>query len=180
MILDGYWKKELKQIKRSLLFWSNAGKRVLSDYSEHKINRAYLYSAAIIRKISEDEKEAEVELSKTSLPLPALEILKIKVKVFRYKHVDQDKFFVNSRVILSDYDTKNAIEGEISLFEVCNQVIHSYVWGVVYSGKPIYGVLLASDWKKEKEVLLLPVNEWIKVIDEVVKKATIDLKKGAD
>ncbi len=174
MILDGYWKNELKQIRQSLIFWSKAGRRVLSDYSKHKINRAFLYSAAIIRKISEDEKEAEVDLTNANMVLPALEILKIKVNVTRYNHIDEDKFFANSRVFLEDYNTKDAIDDTISLFTACNQIIHSYVWGVVYSGKKIYGALLASDREKEKDILLLTVTEWINVIEDVIEKANID------
>ena len=173
MILDGYWKKELKQIRRSLLIWSKIGRALTGELSEHKINKDYLYSAAIIRKIFEDEKDAEAELKEIGAQLPALEIIKIQVPVKRYMHVADDKFFANSRVFLEDYDTKNAIDDTISLYTACAQIIHSYAWGVIYSGKRIYGVLLASDREKEKDILLLSVKDWVTVIEEVVEKTTI-------
>ena len=173
MILDGYWKKELKQIKRSLWVWQRIGYLFIKEFSEHIINKDFLYSAAIIRKIFEDEKDAEVDLGRIGAPMPSLEILKIKVPVTRYNHVAEDKFFVNSRVFLDDYDTKNAIDSTLSLFTACNQIIHSYAWGIIYSEKHIYGVLMASDREKEKDIILLSVKDWGVVIDEVIKKSTI-------
>ena len=174
MILDGYWKKELQQIRRDFLFWSKIGRVLSGDFPEHKINKDYLYSAVIIRKISEDEKDAENELKEIGVPLPTFEISKIKVPVKRYNYVAADKFFANSRVFLDDYNTKNAIDDNISLFTACNQIIHSYAWSVIYRRKRIFGVLLASDREKEKDILLLSVKDWITVIEEVIDKANID------
>jgi hypothetical protein len=186
---DRYWKRELKQIRRSLVFWRKVGRYVLSDYSEHKINRGFLLSAVIIRKISDAEMDAEAAYKKVdkdeenagiiskvvSAGLEPMkkyvsEIQKIKVRVTRYSHVDEDKFFVNSRVFLDDYDTKNAIAGGILLRDACNQIIHSYVWGIVNSGKEMYGVLLASDQEKKDGMFLLTVEDWTNVIDEVIEK----------
>ena len=50
MILDGYWKRDLYQIRTGLIFWSRMG---FGGFAEHQISRGLLYSAAIIRKIAE-------------------------------------------------------------------------------------------------------------------------------
>ena len=57
MIFDGHWKREVKALSREISLW----RRLLfpSDYAKHRLNRAILYSAAILRKIIEDEREAE-------------------------------------------------------------------------------------------------------------------------
>ena len=171
MILDGYWKHDLRRIKSELIFWSKWG---FGDYAEHQISRGLLYSAAIIRKNAEDEKDAERAIEKVQLPMPPLPIIKICIPVKRYRHIDPDKFFVNTRVLLEDYDLQHAESDQLYLSQVCNQIIHSYTWAVVYSGKRyIYGVLVASDREKEKDNILLSVADWINAIQDVIDKSTI-------
>lgn len=171
MILDGYWKHDLRRIKSELIFWSKWG---FGDFAEHQISRGLLYSAAIIRKIAEDEKDAERTIKKSQWPMPPLPIIKICVPVKRYRHTDPDKFFVNSKVILRDYDMQHAESNQLYLSQVCNQIIHSYTWAVVHSGKKnIYGVLVASDQEKEKDIILLSVADWINAIQDVIDKSAI-------
>lgn len=171
MILDGYWKQDLHQIKSRLVFWCRMG---FADFAEHQINRGMLYSAVIIRKIVEDEKDAEGTVKKHQWPKPALPILKITVPIVRYQHTDKDNFFANSRVFLDDYDMKNGQADDLPLMQICNQIIHSYAWAVVYQGKNgIYGVLLASDREKETDIILLTVSDWINAIQRVIKEANI-------
>lgn len=144
-----------------------------SAFSEHQINRGLLYSAAIIRKIAEAEKDAEHILKKTQLPMPPLPIIKTSVPVKRYRHTDPDKFFVNSKVILSNYDMQHAETDQLSLFQVCNQIIHSYAWAVVHQGRRIHGVLFASDREKEKDAFYLTLEDWISTIQTVIDKNSI-------
>lgn len=153
-------------------FWSKH--LLFKEFAEHKINQGTLYSAAIIRKIVEDEKDAETEFISYALPMAPLEILKIKVPVTVYCHIDKGKFFANSKMFLQDYDIKHAEEIEITLRDTCNQIIHSYVWNIIYQGmNKIYGVAVASDRAKEKDLFLLRINDWIHVIQEVVNKCNI-------
>lgn len=181
MILDGCWKKELQHIRRQLSFWTKHRLFLNDRYIEHKVNRAFLFSAAIIRKIIEDEKDAEKTVKKHNQAgdekpwaIPQLPVLKIKVPVRKYKYIAEDKFFVNSKVLISDYDTNNSSIDHISLEHICNQIIHSYAWQVIYIEKIIvYGVMMASDRFLEKEAYLITVKEWIKVINTVVNKSCI-------
>ena len=171
MILDGYWKRDLYQIRTGLIFWSRMG---FGGFAEHQISRGLLYSAAIIRKIVEDEKDAEHASAKTQLPMPPLPIIKSRVPVKRYRHTDPDKFFVNTRVFLDDYNFQNEQSDSMSLTKVCNQIIHSYAWAIVRRGKShIHGVLVASDHEKEKNIIMLAISDWIRVIQEVIEKSTI-------
>ena len=174
MLLDGYWKRELNTIMRRLRLWSNCSFPVLQDYAEHRINQGLLYSAAISRKIVEDEKDAENGARKHQVQIPLLPVLKITVPVTRYQHTDEDKSFANSRVFLDDYDLKNGRADTMPLMQICNQIIHSYAWSVVHQRKRgIYGVLVASDREKEEDIILLTVSDWISAIQEVIDKANI-------
>lgn len=174
MILDGYWKWDLKRIKHSLRFWSSIRFRFFRDYAEHRVNRSLLLSAVIIRKIVEDEREAEDVCKTTNALPPPLPVIKINVPINRINHIDERKLFANSCVFLQDYDTENVVKEEVPLSFVCNQIIHSYAWALVYlNGRKIYEVLFASDIKKEKEIYALVIRDWADVVQKVIDKANV-------
>ncbi len=181
MILDGYWKKELKHISRQLSFWTKHKLFNNDRHIEHKVNRAFLFSAAIIRKVIEDEKDVEKTIEKynqvgdeKTCSVPELPVIKIDIPVIKYNHIAEDKFFVNSRVFIEDYDTRNPSRENISLVRICNQIIHSYAWQIIYKDiKNVYAVMMASDIFLEKEVYLITVKDWIEAINNVVKKCCI-------
>jgi len=174
MILDGFWKRDLMHLKQKLIICSMKFLLLPRDYAEHAISQCLLFSAAIIRKITEDEDDAKKTINKHQMQMPPLSVLKITVPVTRYQHTDEDKFFSNSRVFLDDYDLKNGRADTMPLMQICNQIIHSYAWAVVHQGKRgIYGVLVASDREKEKDIILLTVSDWVNAIQEVIDKANI-------
>lgn len=154
--------------------WSKIRFRLLHEYAEHKINQGFLWSAVILRKIVDDEKDAEKVSENSALPMPRLPILKIRVKVKHYDHIDEKKFFMVSRFFPQDYDFEKEKEGEEPLNHICNQIIHSYSWSVVYlNRKNIYGIFFASDVFKEKGIFFLTISEWLSVLQEVIDKAAI-------
>ena len=57
MIFDGRWKWELKKQSWAISLWQKAPS--YGEYGKHKLNRAVLYSATVLRKAIEDEIEAE-------------------------------------------------------------------------------------------------------------------------
>lgn len=176
MLQDGYWRKDLYEIKKQLEKCCKYKNIYLTnkDKVEHTINRGLLFSAAIIRKIIDDEKEAE-EIEKELKWEPApYKILHYTVPVKEYYHIDDDKFFVNSSIVLSEYDTKNGKAIDVSLKELCNQFIHSYVWGIVHNNKQIYGAIFASDKQKDKSAYLLKIEDWIETVKFVAENCHIN------
>ena len=83
------------------MFWSNLPIEGIR-YIEHKISQGMLYSAAIIRKTYEEEYDTEKECKEKDIRIPDLHLLEMRVPVTEYEHIDNDKFFMNSRVFLSD------------------------------------------------------------------------------
>lgn len=175
MLLDGYWKRDLIKFKRQLKFWSRYDGSLLRDYAVHKMNSCFLYSAAIIRKIVLDEIDAKEKIDNSELPPAQFKVLKCSVQLKRYKYIGEDNFFAQSRCILSDYNTKKSERVELSLKEICNQFIHSYVWSPVYTSdmKKLYGALFSSDKNKEKFVYLLNIKDWITALDFVIENCNI-------
>ena len=176
MLLDGYWRKDLYETKKQLEKWSKY--KYISfkdkDKAEHMINRGLLFSAAIIRKIFEDEKEAKKTEKKLNWQPAPYKILHYTVPVKEYNHTDSEKDFYISNIILSDYDLKNSKIIDLSLKALCDQFIHSYVWGIVYSNKQIYGAIFASDKQKEKSAYLLKIEDWIEAVGFVAENCNIN------
>lgn len=173
MILDGYWKSELRKNVFALHFWC-VFSIFHAPFIEHQISKYILYSAVIIRKMFEDEKGAENEIRKANMPMPAFKLLKYKVKVTMYPF-SGDKDFIIERVIPDNYYCKNVVEKEIELNTLCNQIIHSFVWTVAYEYKSrnIYGVAFASDKTKEDVLYLLELHKFIKAMQYCIENGNI-------
>lgn len=173
MILDGYWKKELKHNARLLAFWIKVSDKV-GIYAEHKVNKYILYSAVIIRKMFEDEKGAETVFKKLNVHMPALELIKYKVKVTTYPF-SGNKNFIIERAIPENYNQEEAVDEEIPLNTLCNQIIHSFVWSVVHeqNSLKICEVLFASDKEKANVLYALNPEDFIKAINFCIEKGTI-------
>lgn len=52
-----------------------------------------------------------------------------------------------------DYEKVEGIKLDLGTF--CNKIIHSYIWTIVYSRGKVYGIALASDKEKAKELYML-------------------------
>ena len=174
MILDGYWKNELIKLIKQLKKWQNRS-RLFHDYSEHQVSKAVLYSAVIIRKIFEDEKGIEKDIKHSQFMMPEFKILKYKLEVVE-SPFSGDKDFVIHRIIPENYDSSKAKTQLIALNDICNQIIHCYVWSVYYSSiadDKIRGVIFASDYAKETKSYALSLEEWIKAVEYCIENGNI-------
>lgn len=177
MLLDGYWKKEIISLKRQLALWSIYKGSLFRKLAEHKVNRCFLFSAAIIRKIVEDEEETKRDYKKNSYTcgLPQLRILNKTITVTKYKFIGDCRLLMVSSISLGEYDFKNGEKEIKTIKEVCNQLIHSYVWCLPHNkhNDTLYGVFFASDKDKEKLVYLITIADWISIMDYVSKNCSI-------
>ncbi|MCY4532693.1 MAG: hypothetical protein OXC84_10250 [Gammaproteobacteria bacterium] len=65
------------------------------------------------------------------------------------------------------YDLDNGVTRSLGVRELCNQVIHSFVFMVGGDGSGIDGVWLSSDRKRDEEVLFVPLEVLIEVFQMV-------------
>ena len=188
MLLDGYWKRELKREAKRLRFWSSCLPNYLGNPIEHKVNRSLLYSAVIIRKIFEDEKDAEPFFKEPKPLHPAmveempdyvyespLKTLTYTVPMKQAPFKGDPEMLMQSRVWPEDYDDKHLKTIKLPLNQVCNQIIHSYVWGVVPgSKKQSASVLFASDKKKEELLYWMTIEDWLAAIVYVADHCAVN------
>lgn len=168
MILDGYWKSEIKKLIRKLNFWS---KRANCLYTEHQVNKAILYSAIVVRKMLEDELWAMKEIQNASIPLPDFKLLDYRIQVTKYPF-SGDKDYIAERVIPDNYkDGNETLDIETKI--ICNSIIHSFVWNLAYSGDNLLGFLISSDYDKIKVLYLVSIDEWIKYLRYVFENCNV-------
>ena len=172
MILDGYWKLELKRYVRRLRFWGRLCGGT-GTYSEHQVNKNLLYSAAIIRKLIEDEADTKKKIEKTSLPMPELALLHYNIPVVEYAF-DGDKDFILHKVIADYYHAGNQ-SITVEAKTICNSIVHSYIWNLAYSRgkKGSIGFLIASDFDKEKKLYFVRLKDWIVYLNYCKEKCTV-------
>ena len=172
MILDGYWKTELQRYTQKLRFWSSLC-RWTGSFAEHQVNKYILYSAAIIRKLIEDETDAKKEFQKSECGMPELALLHYDLPVTEYPF-DGDKGFIFHKVIANNYSAGSR-STVVEAKTICNSIIHSYVWNLAYSEgkKGTQGFLTASDLEKDKKLYFVRISDWIDYINYCKKNCNI-------
>lgn len=172
MILDGYWKLELNRYVRRLKFWGRLCGGT-GTYAEHQVNKNLLYSAAIIRKLIEDEADAKKQIQNSSLPMPELALLHYDIPAVEYAF-NGDKDFILHKVIADYYHAGNR-SIKVEAKTICNSIVHSYIWNLAYwsDNKGIIGFLTASDFDKEKKLYFVRLTDWIDYINYCKEKCTV-------
>lgn len=167
MIFDGRWKRELKWLSFEIVVWQ--GLRILGDVAEHRLNRAILYSATILRKIIEDEAEAEAIAKEAKISLPKQKTVHAILKAIKYPYTGEEGWTVRSKLCASDYGKGQDVC--VNAKDVCNWLLHSYVWGVALDAnkKTFAGFLVASDFDKEKFIHYISFGEWYTLLKLVIE-----------
>ena len=167
MIFDGHWKWEVQKLSWELLVWNKL--LFPTEYAEHRLNRAILYSATILRKIIEDEIEAVEILQKDGAKLPHSMLrhemlLDTKIPAIRYPYTGQEGWSLRSKLYPENYGI--GFKVELTVKEVCNWLLHSCVWSLAKeSDKKSYaGFCVASDYDREKYVHVIRFADWLTVL----------------
>lgn len=172
MILDGFWKLELHRYTLQLRFWSFLCKWT-GSYAEHQVNKYLLYSATIIRKLFEDEVDAKKEFQNSGYSMPELELLHFELPALEYPF-DGEEDFILHKFIPDNYKAgSRSITVEAK--SICNSIIHSCVWNLVYSDakRGTVGFLTASDWEKNKKLYFIKISDWIGYINYCKEKCNV-------
>ena len=171
MITDGYWRSELFFSKQKLRFWSFINRYIRSGLNEHRINREILYSSVVIRKIIDDCKEARSISRQCKWKEPPLTVMHYRAPLKEYPYTGDG--LVAYKVTVENYDYKNAKDIKMDLDQLCNKIIHSYVWSIVYSGRKVHGIAFASDKEKTDKLFVLKISDWIDVLQMCIDEACV-------
>ena len=163
MLLDGYWKKELKV--QSFVLKHNRSFSLIPQLHEHLVNRAILLTAVIARKIIEDEKWAEKESKNGDQSWyfkSNLLGISIPIMIFPY-HGEQ--------LPPGPVDPTHYGKGERSMEPseyIINSIIHSFYWILI--GYPrtstIEAFCVSSDRHKD-QLYYVKLTDWISFLQTV-------------
>ena len=128
------------------------------------MDRDLLYSAIILRKLVEDDAIAKKEINSIrkeypNFPMPLLKSLNVTVPVLSFEYVGEESII--QRVCTDDY--KNAKKEEKNIKDICNWIIHSYVWRVTLGAS---GFIVASDYDKSKTAYFVDLDDYIKALKD--------------
>ena len=170
MILDGFWKAELKQYAQRLKFWGKQ-RGGIGTYAEHQVNKYLLYSAIVIRKLMEDEIDAKKQYKQSTFSTPELPLFHYDLPVVEYAF-NGDKDFILHNVITDYYNAGNR-SVTVEAKTICNSIVHSYIWNLACNNKRIVGFLTASDYDKEKKLYFVKLRDWIDCINCFKEKCSV-------
>ena len=167
MVFDGRWKHELKKIFWEMVIWQKIP--FYSDFVEHRLNRAVLYSATILRKIIEDEAEIEMDAKKTGISFKKSKIVHATLTAIKCPYVGKEGWTIRGKVFASDYGKGQEVS--LNIKDVCNWLLHSYVWGLAYESdlRACAGYYVASDFDKEKFIHYISFDEWCALLKFVIQ-----------
>jgi len=164
MVYDSWkWKTELSEKKRQLLQY-NTKKNFDNNFerTHFRVERALLYSAFIIRILIESEKlssDADMYKMNVSYNIPQKNIDRL------HRWVEED-----------EYDWKNTINKTVIGKNICNWLIHSYVFNFSFEESgTIFGFFVSSDYDRNKVLYSVSLEEWIKFIDFIISDEVISI-----
>lgn len=201
MIFDGQWKRELRKLSREIAFWRKM--TMFNHIAEHRLNRAILYSAIILRKIIEEEAEAEKidtasrknAMSEEDLETffrnqgmseeliqrfieanrqpPIFATLHYMVKIMEFPYKSEDDLTVRGMLSADNYGAGK--KTTLALQRVCNHLVHSYVWSLTRDDdeKCYSGFMVSSDNFRGEFVCFVPFDEWLKAIETAIEHSVI-------
>ena len=167
MIFDGQWKRELRNLSREITFWRKM--TMFSHIAEHRLNRAILYSAIILRKIIEEERDAEGINAENGLPETSLKVLYAKISAMQYPYIAEEGWTAWGTFCASDYSKGESVSLDAQL--MCHWLIHSCIWSLAHDDSKRYsGFLVASDRQRETHVHCVTFDEWLQLIELAIKQ----------
>ena len=157
MIYDSWlWKNELQNQKNKISRNNKKNKLTnLSDSNLFKIERALLFSATVARVLIESQKLSD-----------DVDRYKILISVNKpIKNIDRLHRWLDE----NEYNWDNTTQNEVYGKDICNWIIHSYVFSLLFDVDDIViGFLVSSDYDRNKAIYTISLDEWLKFIDLII------------
>ena len=169
MIYESFvWKRELKKelnnFRKLVAKIDLSGEPGIPDEINLKVEKFFFVSAFIIRKLNEAKKLSD-------------ELNEMKIPVVQFRRINKDHkiHFMNSHNLERFYKLEDGSNSSMGLAVLCNTLIHSFVFKVVVSNpeetdqkETVIGVLVNSDYSKDKAVYHIELEEFFSIIEETI------------
>lgn len=158
MIYESYpWKQDLLRRKRLILKYNRA--EILSEKSDDRaytvIEKAVFYSAFIIRKLIDCKGKVSDEVDKYRFTVKGIPPIKYIDMMHRWSDEDSHDW---------DRETSYTKSGA----EICNWLIHSYIFFFCYNETgAIESFYVSSDYDRNKLLYRVEMKDWIAYMEFV-------------
>lgn len=165
MVYESYpWKQDLMRRKR-LIQKYNTAKRFDLDYDATYtvIEKAIFYSAFIIRKLIDCRGKLSDDADNYSIHVKSIKPLKRVDNLHRWPEEDS-------------HDWENEKNQTVAGKDVCNWLIHSYIFFVVFEENgPIVDFCVSSDYDRNKILYKISIADWMDYIEFIASDDIVSL-----
>lgn len=150
------WKKDLKN-KRELIIKNNLIKVLNANFDSayHKIESSIFISAFIIRKLIENDKLTT-------------ESDDFDFQIKYYKSINNVNK-INRFDICCNYNLNKEYSKAVKGKEICNWIIHSYIFIPIFKKNILEGFYLSSDFDRNKILYKIELDRWLKFVDIIIE-----------
>lgn len=163
------WKQDLQRRKNLIIKYNTAEHFEKSDDTTYTvIEKAIFYSAFIIRKLIDCGGKLSDEAEKYSLRAFAVQPLRSVNLLHRWPEEDS-------------HDWENEREVIVAGKSVCNWLIHSYMFFVVFNEENVVDSFsVTSDFDRNKILYRIPLSEWIAYMDYIASDDIVSISSHYD
>jgi hypothetical protein len=150
-----YWKSDL--LKQAAVLRKRVDQRRWPDASLARCEQTIMLGFYSIRKLMESAKLTD-HVSKMEVPLHS------------YPSTGRNVHLMNKHRLDELYDFARPTHQTVLLPFLCNQLVHSYIFALLFSEDgPLAGILVASDRQRKKELLEVSIEVLIDIFERVGK-----------
>ena len=170
MIFESFpWKQDLRRRKNLIIKYNTAEHFEKNDDTTYTvIEKAIFYSAFIIRKLIDCGGKLSDESENYSLKVCSVQPLKPVDRLHRWPEEDS-------------HDWENEKEVVVTGKNVCNWLIHSYMFFVVFNEDGIIDSFsVTSDFDRNKVLYRIPLDAWMEYMDYIASDDIVGMSSHYD
>ena len=159
MIHESYpWKQDLLRRKSLIIRYNKSEQFEKNDEKTFTVlEKSLFYSAFIIRKLIDCKGKLSDEADNYSLVIE---------KRIPTEEINQLNRWVDEETHDWEHPIKETVQGK----NICNWLIHSYVFSFSINDSGIVGgFLVSSDYDRNKSLYFVPIDEWLNYMEYIGK-----------
>jgi hypothetical protein len=167
MISDPYpWREELLRVADRLE--KRKAQRRWTERTMFLIERDIMLSAYSIRKLNEAKRISD-------------RLRGERVRVQRHELVGRVPDMQNGHRFWEFYDFEHGADVELKMADLCNQIIHSWIWGIAAEeGGGLAGIYVSSDRERRRSVYLVDVDTLTDLFRSIGHEDIVEIEMRRD
>ncbi len=169
MINESYpWKHDLRRLRKLIIRYNTQDAYIKnSDKAYTIVEKGVFYSAFIIRKLIECKGKLSDEADQYIFRVRGIKPLKQIDALHRWPDGDTHEWEKEQKLTISGKD-------------ICNWLIHSYVFFTVENDKPFDFFCVSSDYDRNRYLYMVSMNDWLDYMDFIATDYVVAINSHYD